>query len=342
MQYVIRRSLGVIMRCYVLSIIFIVSTAFSQAATTWPVQLHNPFVDNESSNTALSMFIPLQYIDPKEFATLIKDQKSLLLSAQALVIVQEKEHAIWVKGNVTDIKTIKNLVANIDRPRQQLLLKARIVSIDNNFVQDLGVLFESSSALNVASSRATNHPVSSGNTIGSFAIPIANLQDGYLLDVKLNALEKKGHAKVVSSPELVTLDHDPAVIESGEEIPYQQETLSGGTAVSFKKAVLKLQVTPHILPDRHVLLDINVNQDKVSLLTVQGVPAIHTQQVSTQIEVKNRQTFVLGGVDEDSFSNEIQGVPYLKDIPLLGYLFRSYHDVNEQRELLVFVTVEMI
>lgn len=330
------------MKYYVLLTLLMVSSAFSQDAITWPSQLHNPFVANDGSNTILTTFIPLQYIDTKELATLIRDQKSLLLSAQALVVVQEKEHAIWVQGNVRDIKTIKNLVANIDRPRQQLLLKARIVSIDNNFVRDLGVLFESSPVLNVTSPRTTDHSMSSGNTIGGFAIPIANLQDGYLLDVKLNALEKTGHAKVVSSPELVTLDHDPAVIESGEEIPYQQETLSGGTAVSFKKAVLKLQVTPHILPDRHVLLDINVNQDKVSLLTVQGVPAIHTQQVSTQIEVKNRQTFVLGGVNEDSFSNEVQGVPYLNNIPVLGYLFRSYRHVNEQRELLVFVTVEII
>ena len=330
------------MRSYVWLITFMVSTALSQTAITWPTRLHNPFMSNDSTSVLQSLLIPLQYIDPKEVAALVKDQKSLLLSAQSLVVVQEKEHTVWVQGNATDIRTIKNLVASIDRPRQQLLLKARIVSIDNNFVRNLGVLFQSSQVLTALSTRATNNSVSPGNAIGSFTIPIANLQDGYLLDVKLNALEKSGHAKVVSSPELVTLDHDPAVIESGEEIPYQQETLSGGTAVSFKKAVLRLQVTPHILPDQHILLDIHVNQDKVSLLTVQGVPAIHTQQVSTQIEVNNKQTFVLGGVYEDSLSNETQGVPYLRDIPVLGYIFRSNRHINEQRELLVFVTVEVI
>ena len=238
---------------------------------------------------------------------------------------------------------MKNLIAAVDRPRQQLLLKARIVSIDNNFVRDLGALFETSQPFMATAGRGnTNLATPPSSAIGSFTIPIANLQDGYLLDVKLNALEKTGHAKVVSSPELVTLDHDPAIIESGEEIPYQQETLSGGTSVSFKKAVLKLQVTPHILPNHDILLDLSVNQDKVSLLTVQGVPAIHTQQVSTEIEVKNKQTFVLGGVYEESVSNQKQGIPYLQAVPLLGYLIQNNQRVNEQRDLLVFVTVEII
>ena len=324
------------MKHYVSLLIFVAVTALSQPAPLWPTTMRNPFASHATTTALQSILIPLQYIDPKELAAIIKDQKAQLLSAQAVFVVQEKEHAVWLQGSAVDIQTIKNLIAAVDRPRQQLLLKARIVSVDNNFVRDLGALFETSQPF-TATATSTNN-----SAIGSFTIPIANLQDGYLLDVKLNALEKTGHAKVVSSPELVTLDHDPAIIESGEEIPYQQETLSGGTSVSFKKAVLKLQVTPHILPNHDILLDLNVNQDKVSLLTVQGVPAIHTQQVSTEIEVKNKQTFVLGGVYEESVSNQKQGIPYLQSIPLLGYLFRNNQRVSEQRDMLVFVTVEII
>ena len=325
------------MKHYFSLLIFVTITAVAQPPSLWPATMRNPFASHVTTTALQSILIPLQYIDPKELAAIIKDQKAQLLSAQAVFVVQEKEHAVWVQGSTVDIQTMKNLIAAVDRPRQQLLLKARIVSVDNNFVRDLGALFETSQPFTATASSATNN-----SAIGSFTIPIANLQDGYLLDVKLNALEKTGHAKVVSSPELVTLDHDPAVIESGEEIPYQQETLSGGTSVSFKKAVLKLQVTPHILPNHDIFLDLSVNQDKVSLLTVQGVPAIHTQQVATEIEVKNKQTFVLGGVYEESLSNQKQGIPYLQSIPLLGYLFQNNQRVSEQRDMLVFVTVEII
>lgn len=330
------------MNYYGVLIFFVLSTALSQTPPIWPTALHNPFMSNDTAGSMRSVLIPLRYVDPKELVTILKDQKAQLVSAQTVFVVQEKEHTVWAQGTAADIQTIKNLVTGIDQPRRQLLLKARIVNVDNNFIRDLGVLFESSPSAAAAPAHFENNSVSPGNALGSFTIPIANLKDGYLLDVKLNALEKAGHATVVSSPELVTLDHDAAVIESGEEIPYQQEALNGGTAISFKKAVLKLQVTPYILPNKHILLDVSVNQDKVSLLTVQGVPAIHTQQLSTQIEVKNRQTFVLGGVYEEGRSDQKQGVPYLKNIPMLGYLFRTYRHVNEQRDMLIFVTVEVI
>lgn len=215
--------------------------------------------------------------------------------------------------------------------KRQLLLKARIVSVDTTFVHQLGVLFHSSDIKNLSS-----------EALGTISLPIAKLGSGRLLDAQLNALEKSGHANIISSPELVTLDNKTASIEAGDEVPYQQETANGGTSVAFKNALLKLQVTPHILSATQIDLDLAVNQDKVSALTVQGVPAIHTQRLATQVQLKDRQTFVLGGIYETTQSQQRQGIPVLKDIPLLGYAFRHHKNQIEHRELLIFITVMIL
>ncbi len=215
--------------------------------------------------------------------------------------------------------------------QRQLLLKARIVSVDTTYVHQLGVLFRSSDLKNLAS-----------EALGTISLPIAKLGSGRLLDIQLNALEKNGHAKIISSPELVTLDNKTASIEAGDEVPYQQETANGGTSVAFKNALLRLKVTPHILSAKQISLDLAVNQDKVSALTVQGVPAIHTQRLATQVQLRDRQTFVLGGIYETTQSKQHQGIPVLKDIPLLGYAFRHHKNQTEHRELLIFITVMIL
>ncbi|PHQ78794.1 MAG: secretin, partial [Coxiella sp. (in: Bacteria)] len=255
------------------------------------------------------------------------------LSPQGVAVAEEKLHQLWLHDTAPKLAVIRRFIKTIDRPQHEFLLKARIVSVDDEYVRDLGILFQSS------------QKSSKGDAItslGSFAVPIANLGNGGLLDVELNALEKNGHAKVVSSPQIVVLDHHQAMIESGEEVPYQQETVNGGTNVAFKKAVLKLEVTPHLLTNNRLLLDLHINQDKVSALTVQGVPAIHTQQLTTQVELNNEQTLALGGIYELNRSNQHRGVPFLNKIPLLGYLFRTHHQLRDQREMLVFITVDIL
>ncbi|MCX7124943.1 MAG: hypothetical protein NTU49_04165 [Gammaproteobacteria bacterium] len=127
-------------------------------------------------------------------------------------------------------------------------------------------------------------------------------------------------------------------MESGAEVPYQEVTLSGGTSVSFKKAVLCLKVTPKRMPNNHILLHIALNQDKVSALTVNGVPAIETQQITTQVVVKNHQTIVLGGILETTHANQKEGLPIADKIPILGELFTHNTTMTKQQELLIFIT----
>ncbi len=325
------------MKRVIVLLIGIVCGASAQSLS-WPQPLRDPFLQQADSPQAITTaIIPLSFVDPKKIQALLSDAKNNLLSAQGILVVEEDQRRILIQDTVARVAKIKNILAALDQPQQQLLLKARIVSVDDAYVRDLGVLFESSQKQ--VSSRALASAVS---TVGSFVMPIANLGNGQLLDVRINALEKTGHARMMSAPEITTLNHQQAIIEAGDEVPYQQEAAYGGTNVAFKKAVLKLQVTPHVLPRQHILLELHVNQDKVSALTVQGVPAIHTQQLATKIELKNKQTFVLGGIYETSRSDQVQGVPFLKTLPVLGYLFRTHHNIDDKREMLVFMTVDIL
>jgi type IV pilus assembly protein PilQ len=141
---------------------------------------------------------------------------------------------------------------------------------------------------------------------------------------------------------LFTANQQTASIESGEEIPYQEISKSGGTGIAFKKAVLSLKVTPQIMPGNRVLLQLQVNQDKPSNRMVLGVPAISTRQMSTNILVKNGETVVLGGIYEENKENGQQRIPFLGKIPAIGWLFKQFSVTENKRELLIFVTPKII
>ncbi len=227
---------------------------------------------------------------------------------------------------------------NADDPKQQILIKAHIVNIDKNFTQSLGFVFSTSSkTLGSSSGFTMNLPVLSSAASG-MTLPIAELGQGILLEATLDALEQEGHAESISDPQLLTLDGQSAILESGQEVPYQQTSENGGTTVAFKKAVLSLKVTPHIQSDSHILLNLTINQDQVSSLTVNGVPAIKTQQLQTQVLMKNQSTLVLGGLFEENSSEDHQRVPFISRIPIIGYLFHHRETNHDRRQLLILVT----
>ena len=167
------------------------------------------------------------------------------------------------------------------------------------------------------------------------------LAKDYLLDLELSALQAESQGDIVSSPRVVTADKKTALIEQGVEIPYLQASSSGATSVSFKKAVLSLEVTPQITPDDHVIMDLKVNQDTVGSV-YSGVPSINTREINTQVLVDNGQTVVLGGVHEETNNNDTTKVPVLSDLPYLGKLFQKSVKSNNKRELLIFVTPKIM
>jgi type IV pilus assembly protein PilQ len=180
-----------------------------------------------------------------------------------------------------------------------------------------------------------------GSNPGSLAISLFSAAANRFLNLELSALEADGKGKVISSPRVVTADQLKALIEQGTELPYQQATSSGATSIAFRKANLKLEVTPQITPDGNIILDVDVNKDSVGQQTTAGF-AIDTKHVKTMVLVENGGTVVLGGIFQQTQSDVETKVPLLGDIPLLGYLFKTTERTNNKTELLVFITPKIL
>lgn len=163
------------------------------------------------------------------------------------------------------------------------------------------------------------------------------------LNLELSALQADGKGKIISNPRVLTADQTEATIEQGTEIPYQQSTSSGATAVSFKKAVLSLKVKPQITPDDNIIMDLKVNNDRPDYEHITaGVPPLLTKQINTQVLVENGGTVVIGGIYTQTQSNTVSKVPLLGDVPVLGFLFRNKAERDDKSELLIFVTPKIL
>ncbi len=257
-----------------------------------------------------------------------------VLSPTGKAGAETRTNMLVVADTSDKIAALKHLLKQVDVPVKQVLIEARIVSADEKFASDLGLEFGT-----IQTKPATT---SIDLRPGRANFAIAKLNNGSLLDLELAALESESRGKVISSPKLLTADRQAAYIESGAEVPYQEKTKRGDTSITFKKAVLSLKVTPEIVAEDTVNLLLQLNQDKVSQLTVNGVPVIDTRKIQTQALVRNGETVVLGGIYEWSKSNNIIGIPVLGKIPLLSLLFRKQETKMERKELLMFVTPRIV
>jgi type IV pilus assembly protein PilQ len=193
------------------------------------------------------------------------------------------------------------------------------------------------------SGQFVNLPAASLNLVApaSFAVSIFNSAKNRFLNLELSALESDGKGKVVSSPRVVTADQSKAVIEQGTELPYQVAAASGASTLAFRKANLKLEVTPQITPEGGIILDLDISKDNVGQITPAGF-AIDTKHVKTQVLVEDGGTVMIGGIYETSEQEDAYKVPVLGDIPVLGYLFKNRRNATSKQELLVFITPKML
>ncbi|MEO8402018.1 MAG: secretin N-terminal domain-containing protein [Gammaproteobacteria bacterium] len=281
----------------------------------------------------------IHYAKVEEIGHLIQDNNGSLLSKRGYLHVDGRTNQLCIQDTEQHVIIINKLIKQLDIPVQQVLIETRLASVDSDFERELGV--------NFSVQQVTDESKSDVNLMGSkagarYSLAVARLIDGSMLDVQLAALESNGHGELISSPSLFTANQQTASIEAGEEIPYQEISRSGSTGVAFKKAVLSLKVTPQVLPDHKVLLQLQINQDKPSNRIVLGVPAITTRQISTNVLAISGQTIVLGGIFESNKDDVTQGIPFLSKIPLVGLLFQQQNVVENKRELLVFVTPRII
>ena len=307
----------------------------------------------------ISELIQIKYLKAADIAAFINNKANSLLSERGKLNVYRQTNYLWVNDNKTHLQQIKQLIQQLDRPTQQVQIDARIVNISEEAIMDLGIRFGGSNSASGNGTLSGSHslatqlvaPLAQRLNVdlaapvlnpASMGIALAKLGTGTLLDLELSALESEDKAKIVAHPRLVATNQQAAIIESGEEIPYQEATLSGATAVAFKKAVLSLKVVPQITPDNRLLLDLEINQDTPSGRLVNGVPAITTKALHTHVIVNNGQTLVLGGIYKQDKNNSIKRVPFWGRLPVIGALFRNIHKKVKNEELLIFITPRII
>lgn len=194
------------------------------------------------------------------------------------------------------------------------------------------------------SATSVNLPATSisGSQPGAFSLILFNPSATRFLNLELSALEVDGKGKVVSSPRVMTSDQTEALIEQGVEIPYQQATSAGATAVAFKKANLSLKVKPQITPDGRVMMALDINKDVPDTTLAGGTIAIKTKHIKTDVLVDNGGTVVIGGIYEETENRSVSRIPFLGDLPYVGFLFKNTSTDREKVELLVFITPKII
>ena len=311
--------------------------------------------------------VQVNYAKAADIVSLIQADEELI-SSRGFVSSDARTNTISVRETAEKLDEIRRLVSTWDVPVRQVSIEARIVRAQTNVAEDLGVRW-GGGAFDVSGGNVTSVGGSLGtveearqaagggsNTItfpgalavdlgvtgiGSSSVAIGWGSDDFLVDLELSALESDGQAEVVSQPRVVTADRQTASIKAGEEIPFQEASSSGATSVSFKEAVLSLEVTPQITPDDKIIMDLVVNQDSRGEVTG-GIPAINTNSVTTQVLVGNGETVVLGGIFQSEVATTITKTPFLGDIPYLGRLFKRTEHIDERSELLIFITPKII
>lgn len=321
----------------------------------------------------------LNYARADEVARLLQAGVGRLLSARGSVVAEVRTNQLFVTDVAPRIAQVEALVRQVDIPVRQVMIEARIVEAADTFGRALGVRLggrPAAQSANAATDRlsgsqagggylAPQLPASGGPLAGrdygiagrdmvnlpaaslnglpaaTLAVSLFNASLTRVLNLELSALEADGKGQIVASPRIVTADQVKAIIEQGTELPYQQSTSSGATAVAFRKANLKLEVTPQITPEGGIILNVDVNKDSVGRSTPNGF-AIDTKHVQTQVLVDNGGTVMIGGIFETLERDEETRVPLLGSLPGLGALFRSRAKTLSKSELLVFITPHLL
>lgn len=307
---------------------------------------------------------------------------SRILTPRGSVVWESRTNQLFVSDIPSKLEEIQALIAKIDIPVRQVLIEARIVEAEDTFGRALGVKLGAvdlrglaggipgykvgggnyvqiggnyvaaskqlglmEEKIDVVETQMVNLPANSGalgtSSAATIALSLFSPTANRLLNLELSALEADGKGKIVSSPRVITSDQTKAVIEQGEEIPYQVATSSGATSIQFKKASLRLEVTPQITPEGSVIMNLDVSKDSRGTLTTAG-PAINTKHAQTQVLVENGGTVVIGGIFTQNDRTNVNKVPFLGDVPVLGHLFRNTTRISDKTELLIFITPKIV
>jgi len=321
----------------------------------------------------------LNYQKGADLQKLLADPQQRVLSKRGSAVVDPRTNTIFVQDTPTRLEEVRKLIRKVDVPVRQVMIESRIVEASDTFGRNLGVRlgyhdltgqgFKAGSQNGTAvrslvggqltdtgfhtgqvatappftDSLSVNLPVPglAGANPGAFSLALFREGSSKFLNLELTALQADGKGKIISSPRVITGDQVEATIEQGTEIPYQQATSSGATSVSFKKATLSLKVKPQVTPDDNVIMNLNVHKDSVGQNTLAG-PSIDTKQIITEVLVENGGTVVIGGIYQQTETNQTNKIPVLGDLPFVGWLFKQNLKTDDRTELLIFISPRIL
>lgn len=262
-----------------------------------------------------------------------------LLSVRGSAMVDVRTNQLFVTDVADKLAQVELLIQRIDIPQRQVLIEARIIEASDSFAASLGVRMsrgDNNSSLIKMPAQGFQ-----GQEAPTLALSLFNASKTRMLALELSALEAEGLGRVVASPRLVTADQAKAMIEQGTELPYQVAAGNGATSIAFRKANLRLEVTPRITPEGSITMDLDVHKDSVGQSTPAGF-AIDTKHVSTQVRVEDGGTVMIGGIYETTDNQNLAGVPGLRHLPGLGWLFGNRSNQRSKQELLIFLSPKML
>jgi type IV pilus assembly protein PilQ len=319
----------------------------------------------------------LNYAKAEEFSKLLTDARQRILSKRGSAVWDQRTNNVFVQDTPARLEDVRRLLRTVDVAVRQVMIESRIVEASDTFSRNLGVRLgyhDRSAGFGVPSNNSgvrilpganlndtgahstqvattptlndftnVNMPATGigGVAAGVFSLVLFNQNLTRFINLELSALQADGKGKIISSPRVITANQIEATIEQGTEIPYQNATSSGATAVQFKKATLSLKVKPQITPDDNVIMDLKINKDSVGQITTGG-PSIDTKQIATNVLVENGGTVVIGGIYLQEERSTTTKVPVLGDLPYVGFLFKQNSRVDNRNELLIFITPKII
>jgi type IV pilus assembly protein PilQ len=307
-----------------------------------------------------SELIQINYAKAEELAILLKEKENSLMTSRGNVTVDKRTNSLLIQDTLNKLNEVKRLLFRLDVPIRQVEISTHIVTADQALEEALGLRFGGTLSTTIHS-----HKLSVGSPKGLFSdlgsttiggggaklgLSLARLPNNSLLDLEIQALEYEAKVRTISRPKLITVDQNKAFVETGVEIPYQESTSGGAASVTFKKAVLRLEVTPHITADNKIVLDLIISNDSQGTITTQNtgtgqtsnVVGINTNKLQTKVLANNGETIVLGGVLTLSDAKTHAKVPLLGDVPCIGALFRNRYQKETRKELLIFITPNII
>ena len=350
-----------------------------ELATREKLALESQSQINELEQTRTEAF-QMNYQKATDVQKLLSDASQRMLSKRGSAVVDARTNTLFVQDTPSRLEEVRKLIARIDVAVRQVMIEARIVEANELFNRNLGARLgvhdfapaghrifaqnnpryqfggnlddvaghaaggaQGGAPTLIPGSLGVNMPAAGLNSFGAgqFSFILFNAALTRFLNLEISALEADGKGKTISSPRVLTADSVEAVIEQGTEIPYQQATSSGATAVSFRKANLSLKVKPQITPDGNIIMTLDVNKDEPGATTPAGI-AISTKHVKTEVLVENGGTVVIGGIYDQRDRNDITRVPFFGDLPYIGFLFKNTVSTSSKTELLVFITPRIV